>query len=261
MILTAISSLGFVEKKPLKETFIGKILRAARLDSSVYERIRQSADSLKNAVYIIIFINIMSGLGNGLYVISVQKILDPNYILVGAKLLFQGDMLPDVTTGGIIISYIGLAVAKWLIFSAILYFILTKVADIRPRFESVGLAVSLAYSPILLQVFMPLVLFNQPILTGTWPLAFFFISNIWMGIALVLAVKKCWDLGTSNALGITVLASSLYYAINCTLIQPNFPVQGINFAIQPVAITEFILTVGVLLGIFWGAFTGRRQQQ
>jgi hypothetical protein len=155
----------------------------------------------------------------------------------------------------------GLAVAKWLIFSAILYFILTRVAGTNVRFESVGFAVSLAYSPILLQLFMPLVLFNQPILTGAWPLAFFFISNVWIGITLALAIRKTGNLSTSKALGITALASSLYYAINSTLIQPNFPVQGINFTIQPVAITEFILTVGVMLGIFWGTFTRHGQGQ
>jgi hypothetical protein len=175
--------------------------------------------------------------------------------------LFKGDVLPDITVGGIIISYIGLAVAKWLIFSAILYFILTKVAGVNTRFESVGLAISLAYSPILIQLFMPLVLFNQPILTDTWPIAFFLITNIWMGITLVLAVRKTGDLSTSKALGITVLASSLYYAINHTLIQPNFPVQGINFTIQPVAVTEFILTIGVLLGMFWGVFARHEQRQ
>jgi len=261
MILTIVSSLGFIEKKPLKETFIGKILRAARLDSSVYEKIGQNADALKNAVYTIVFINIMSGLGNGLYVTSAQKIMDPVYTAAGADVLLKGAVLLDVTVVGITISYMGLAVAKWLIFSAILYFILTRVAGTNVRFESVGFALSLAYSPILLQLFMPLVLFNQPILTGAWPLAFFFISNVWMGITLVLAIRKTGNLSTSKALGITALASSLYYAINSTLIQPNFPVQGINFTIQPVAITEFILTVGVMLGIFWGTFTRHGQGQ
>jgi hypothetical protein len=261
MILTVVSSLGFIEKKPLKETFIGKIFRAARLDSSVFEKIGQSTDALKNAVYVIVFINVMSGLGNGLYVASAQRILNPTYAAIATKVLFKGDVLPDITVGGIIISYIGLAVAKWLIFSAILYFILTKVAGANTRFESVGLAISLAYSPILIQLFMPLVLFNQPMLTDTWPIAFFLITNIWMGITLVMAVRKTGDLSTSKAIGITVLASSLYYAINQTLIQPNFPIQGINFTIQPVAITEFILTIGVLVGMFWGVFTRHEQRQ
>jgi len=261
MILAIVSSLGFIEKKPLKETFIGTMLRAARLDSSVFEKLGQRADALKNAVYIIVFINIMSGLGNGLYVTSAQQIINPTFASIATNILIKGDVLPSITVGGIIISYIGLAVAKWLIFSAVLYFVLTKVVGTNTRFESVGLAVSLAYSPILIQLFMPLVLFNQPVLTGTWPVAFFFLTNIWMGITLVLAIRKSADLSTSKALGVTFLASSLYYAINYTLIQPNFPLQGINFIIQPVDITEFMLTIAVLLGMFWGAFARHEQRR
>jgi hypothetical protein len=255
MILMVISSMSMIEKKPLKETFIGKILRAARLDSSVYEGIGQKTDTLKNAVYTLVFINIMSGLGNGLYVTSAQTILNPLLQSSAEGMLFRGAVLPTVTIGGIVISYIGLAVVKWLIFSGILYFLLTKVAGINTGFESVSFAVSLAYSPVLIQLFMPLVLFNQPMLTGLWPLAFFMISNIWTGIALVVAVRKSGEISTSKTLGITALASSIYFAVNYTLIQPNFPVEGINFTIQPIAVIEFVLATGVFLGIFWGAFT------
>jgi len=259
MILTVISSMGMIEMKPLKETFMGKILRAARFDSSIYEGIEQKSDNIKNAVYTLIFINIMSGLGNGLYITSAQKILNSDYAILAGRILLKGDLLPEISVGGIIITYIGLAVVKWLVFSGIVYFILTKIAGINTGFDRVSFAVSLAYSPILIQLFMPLVLFNQPILTGLWPLTFFIISNIWTGIALFVAIRKTGETGASKALGVTLLASSIYYTVNCTLIQPNFPVQGINFAIQPVIVIEFMLAAGFLLSIFFGVFSRRGQ--
>jgi hypothetical protein len=111
-----------------------------------------------------------------------------------------------------------------------------------------------------MQVFLPLVFFNQPILTSTWPIAFFLISNIWVGIALVVAISKSGNISTANAFGVTILASSIYYAINNVLIEPNFPTLGIRFQIQPVAVTEIILTAGVLLGLFFGAFAKHEGQ-
>jgi hypothetical protein len=261
MILIVTSSLSAIEKKPLRETFLGKLFRAVRLDSSLYEKIGQSTDTLRNAAYIVVFLNILTGLGNGIYVLSAQKIADPIYATLGRAMLFGGDIPVDIVGwGGVLSTYVGLAIAKWLVFSAITYFCLTRLTGTSMGFRKVGLLISFAYSPIAMQVFLPLVFFNQPILTSTWPIAFFLISNIWVGIALVVAISKSGNISTANAFGVTILASSIYYAINNVLIVPNFPTLGIRFQIQPVAVTEIILTAGVLLGLFFGAFARHEGQ-
>jgi hypothetical protein len=261
MMLTITSSLSVIEKKPLRETFLGKLFRAARLDSSLYEKIGQSADTIKTAAYIVVFLNILTGLGNGIYVLSAQKITDLTYATLARGMLLNGNVPLDIVGwGGMIFSYVGLAIAKWLVFSAITYFCLTRLTGIHMGFEKVGLLISFAYSPIAMQLFLPLVFFNQPILTSTWPIAFFLISNIWVGVALVVAISKSGNISTAKAFGATILSSSIYYAINYALIEPNFPTQGIKFLIQPVAVTEIILTVGVLLGLFFGAFAEHTRQ-
>jgi hypothetical protein len=117
MILTVTSSLSAIEKKPLRETFLGKLFRAARLDSSLYEKIGQSTDTLRNAAYIVVFLNILTGLGNGIYVLSTQKITDPTYATLARAMLFGGDIPVDtVGWGGVLSTYVGLAIAKYNLF-------------------------------------------------------------------------------------------------------------------------------------------------
>jgi hypothetical protein len=119
--------------------------------------------------------------------------------------------------------------------------------------------VSLAYAPIALQLFMPVVFFNQPMLTGTWPFVIFFMSNIWMGIALLYATMKGLGLNIGRALGVTITAASAYYAVNYMLIAPNFPTTAITLVLQPAAFIEVMLTVGILIGLALGTFPRREQ--
>jgi hypothetical protein len=255
MILTIIASAGLIENKPLRETFLVRILRAARMDSTLYEKMNNSIEGLKNAALTIVFINVLSGVGNSLYILSVNRILDPQFSGGATEILVRGNVPFDVAILGTIGTYIGIAAAKWLIFSAIIYFCLTRIGGGTVRFETTAQVVAFSYAPIALQLFMPLVFFNQPMLTGTWPLAFFFITNIWLGTALVFSIKKVAAINASKAFGITILGSAMYYAINYAIIEPNFPTLGIRFAFQPVIVIEAMLSAGVLLGLAFGAFT------
>jgi hypothetical protein len=258
MILTIIASASVIEDKPLGETFLVRILRAARMDPKLYEKMSSSIEGLKNAALTIVFLNVLSGLGNSLYIISTDRILDATLKDAATEILVRGNVSFDVAILGTIGTYIGIAVAKWLIFSAIIYFCLTRMAGGTIGFETIAQVVAFAYAPIALQLFMPLVFFNQPMLTGTWPLAFFFITNFWLGIALIFSIKKVADINLSKAFGITILGSAIYYAINYAFIEPSFPTLGIWFVFQPVILIEAMLSAGVLLGLAFGAFTKHR---
>jgi len=258
MILVAIGSTGAIENKPLGETLLGQTLRAARLDSTLYEGMEKRAKSLRTAALIIVFLNILTGLGNGLYVLTADKIQDPS--LLGAPdILLKGNVPLDNSVIGVIGTYLGLGVIKWLVLSAIVFFVATKITGITAKYKTVAYSVSLAYAPIALQLFMPLVFFNQPMLTGTWPLAVWFLSNIWMGIALIYATMKSLDLNLGRALGITITAASVYYALNYILIDPSFPITSIKLVPQPIAIIEAMLSVGILIGLALGVFPRHEQ--
>jgi len=260
MILAIIGTAAVMENKPLKESFLGRIIRAARLDSSIYDRIKENTGGLTSGVLMIVFLNVLSGWGNGFYILSANNILDPTGN--PTSILLNGDVPFDMTAVGIVGSYIGLAIAKWLIFSVIMYFCMTWVARSRIDFATVGQVVSFAYAPIALQLFMPLVLFNsEAMLKGTWPLTFYFVTNIWVGIALALAIKRVASLDTGRAFGITIFGSVVYYVVNYAFIGQNFPTTGIRleFGLSSVEVTEAILTIGVLLGLALGAFRSREQ--
>jgi hypothetical protein len=255
MILAIIGTAAVMENKPLKESFLGRIIRAARLDSSLYDRIKENTGGLASAVTMIVFLNVLSGWGNGFYVLAVNKILDP----AGnpTSILLNGDVPFDMTAVGIVGSYIGLAIAKWLIFSIIMYFCIAWLGRSRIDFATVGQAISFAYAPIALQLFMPLLLFNsEAMLKGTWPITFYFVTNIWMGIALALAIRRVASLDTARAFGVTIFGSVAYYVVNYAFIQQNFPTTGIrlDFGLSSVVVTEAALTIGVLLGLALGAF-------
>jgi len=258
MILVAIGSAGAIENKPLGETLLGQILRSARLDSTLYEGMERRAKSLRTAALIIVFLNILTGLGNGLYILTADKILDPSF-LGASDILLKGNVPLDGSVIGVIGTYLGLGVIKWLVLSAIVFFVATKITGVAAKYKTVAYSVSLAYAPIALQLFMPLAFFNQPMLTGTWPLAVWFLSNIWMGIALAYATMKSLDLNLGRALGITITAASAYYALNYILIDPSFPITSIKLVPQPIVIIEAILTVGILIGLALGAFPSYEQ--
>jgi len=253
MILVAIGSAAAIENKTLGETIPGQILRAVRLDSSLYEGVAKRAENLRTAAVIIVFLNILTGLGNGLYVLTANKILDPS-LTVAFDILAKGNLPLDNSVLGIIATYLGVGVLKWLVLSAIVFFVATKITGVTTTYKTIAYSVSLAYAPIALQLFMPLVFFNQPMLTGTWPLTVWFLSNVWMGIALIHATMKTLDLNIDRALGVTITAASAYLALNYAFIDPSFPLISIKLVPQPIAIIEAMLAAAILIGLALGAF-------
>lgn len=254
MILTIIRSMSAIENKPFKETFLGKIFRVARLDSTVYEN---NPVDLRLAVLAIAFLNILTGLGNSLYLLNANKILkvDPIFPETGPNILLKGAMIFDISLLSITATYIGIAIVKWFILSVIIYFAVTKIAGGNAKFETMAHCIAFAYAPTAIQLFMPLIIFNEPLLTGGWPLTFFFVSNLWMGIALISAVKKISGFNLGRALGTTVLGGAIYYLINYGFIESVFVMQGIRFIIKPIEVMELFLSIAVVLALLLGVFS------
>jgi hypothetical protein len=254
MILAVIGSAAVFEKKPVGETFLGRILRSARLDSGFYEKIKSMPGGLRTSLLVVVFLNILTGLGNGLYISNANKIIDSTTRDAATNILIGGGVYFDGSVWGTMINNIGLGVFKWIIFSLIIYFILTRLLLRSTTFETTAMVVAFAYAPIILQSFMPLVFFNQPFLTTTWPLTFFFVTNLWTGLVLTLSIKKTWDINMGQALGVTILGGTVYYVLNSTFIQPTFPMQSVWFVFQPVELVELMLSLGVVLSFLLGVF-------
>jgi len=259
LILAVIGSAAAIEKNPLGETFLGRILRSAMLDTGFYEKIKTLPEGLRTSMLIIVFLNILTGLGNGLYLSNANRILDttsPDAANTATGILIGGGMLFDGSVWTSIVNYVGLGVFKWLIFSLIMYFIVTRILLRNTTFQTTAMVVAFAYAPIMIQVLMPFAFFSGAYLT-TWPLIFFFASNLWMGLVLTMAIRKTWDVNLGQGIGITVLGGIVYYVLNSLVIQPTFPILGVWFMLQPVELFEFLLSVSVILSLLLGVFPKR----
>jgi hypothetical protein len=250
-------AIGFEWPKPLGNTFFGKILQAAGLDSKFYESLKEDSFALKQAAYAIIFLNLLSGLGCGLYSFSVDKIVNAQSLNVPFRTLLLGEfpLNMDILTPAII--NIGLAVLKWIALSLFLYIIGVQVHGRKATFDKIAAAVAFAYVPIGLQFFMPFVLTSRPHLTFTWPFVVFLITNVWMILALVVALRHVLEVSLEKSIGIISLAAAFYLPLNQLFLMRLDVPYSIKFFFQPEPIFLMVIACLVVLATLLGVFTKR----
>jgi len=238
--------------KPMKETFVGRLLRALRLDASLFKTVSGDPKYLREALLVLIIVNVLSGLGYGLYSFNIKRMEGSaetrfNVLLLG-KLYF------DTTIFYYPITYMSVAFLKWLILGLLIYLIGVKLGDSNAEYDAVARVIAFAYTPIALQILTPLIFTNQPI---QWPLLMFLLSNIWMTFALVIGIKQALDLFISKALGIVVLAGGIYWIIDYLVVIPFFEIEGSWFILQPISFVLTLLSVAVILALLLGVLTKR----
>jgi len=203
------------------------------------------------------FINVLSGLGCGLYIFNVDKIL--NSPSAAKQILLLGEMLLDMPVLNLPIVYIGLSIIKWMLLSLILYFIGSKLLGAETEFNAVARSIAFAYVPICLQVFLPFVYLSQPFLTLHWPMTIFFLTNFWMTFALVIAVKQLFEVDAKNAMGIIMLGGSIYWLLIYRFILPVVfvTVPGVLFNIGPNEFVLSLISLAAVLSFLLGTFRKR----
>ena len=254
--------MGLQSRKILTETFFGKLLGAARLDSKLYKLVKEDPRTLGEAALAIIFVNILSGLGSGLYLFNADKILNSSSSDAPFKILLLGQVFFDTSVLTSPLINISIAIFKWLILSLIIYLVGVKLASLRSEFDGIARSIAFAYAPIGLQVFVPLVFSNQPFLTSQWPMAIFLITNFWMIFALVVAVKQSMNLSIGKAMGLVMLTGTIYWLIIYKMIFPvahlsGFDIPGIQFDLQPMELVLALASLSVILSILLGVFKRR----
>lgn len=173
--------------------FLTKLIRAAKLDSSLYEAIEHDPTALNHAAVAIILINVCSAIGEVIYDIRLQETAiaaDPLLIgmIVGAAVF--------------------MALAKWFILTGIIYLIGVRVFKGTAGFREILRTIAFAYTPVALQILLPLFMMYE------WIFLVLVGTNVWMIAALVIAVRQSLDLTTGKSLGIVVLAGIVYSIIS-----------------------------------------------
>jgi len=152
--------------------FQNRIIRAATLDSNLYEEVEADTGALRQAMAVVVFSSIAAGIGIGLK---------------------TGGFTGIIT--GAIASLIG-----WYVWAYLTYFIGTKFlpepntqADLGELLRTIGFSTS----PGLLRVF-----YFIPGIGGL----IFSISSLWMLVAMVIAVRQALDYkSTLRAVGVCVI--------------------------------------------------------
>lgn len=247
-------AVGYEWPTPAGKTFVGKLVRAARLDSKLFSMIGEETEALKQAALTMILVSILSEFGNALYLYNAENIMtspSPQVLLLG-RLSWD---LPAVV--GPTISFIGIALIKWLILSGLIYLVGVKIADGKAELDSIGKVVAFAYTPVCLQVFMPLVFGSEPLLKFQWPLTVFFLTNLWMIIALIIGIKQSLNMALRRAIGVVMLAGTFYWLINSMIITPMLGIPSVQFIIKPPGIIWILTSVSGILATLLGVFTRR----
>jgi len=166
----------------------------------------------------------------------------------------QGETLWDFPVLGTAVSYIGIAIIKWLIFSLILYFVGVKISGGVAQLDIIASAVAFAYAPVGLQIFMPLFIPSADFLSG-WPMIILFLTDLWMMVVLILGIKRTLDMPITKATGVVLLAGSIYWLVNYVFLIPTLKIPGIQFTVEPLELTLFIFSASTILATFLGVFT------
>lgn len=245
--------------KKFEETFFGRIYSAARLDSKFYKSIANDPAVSKKAVLTLMFVNLLSGLGIGLYAYNAGLTTNIQTNLPQVILLL-GEMRWDVSIIVPPLAFMGLAIIKWIMLSVLIYVVTVSIIGLKTEGEKIARVVAFAYVPISLQFFIPFVFTNGPYKV-VWPLTIFFITNIWMILALTLGLKEALETNLSKTFGIVASAGSIYYLINYFMFikEPTaFKIaQTINVLIYPEELIFIGVFVAVSIAVLMGTFSRR----
>ncbi len=176
-----------------KIPFVEKLLRAARLDSSLYKELKKDSSALRQALYAIILLNVLTGLGIGV-----------NDVLSGHTIPGLGSAEIPLLVGVQIL----LALVKWGILTTIIFLVGVLLLKGTSRFEEVARAIGFAYAPIALQILVAFTAFSL-LLTEGIQLA----TDFWLILALIVAVKQTLEISIGKAIAVVVIAGAIYVPV------------------------------------------------
>lgn len=259
---------GFEWPKKSRETFVGRILHTARLDTTTLKALGEDTARMQAAVLTVILVAVLSSFGAGLYVFNVNMIYsqDVSWALKSTYSIFvQGITFTgmDVYFGAT--AYITVGILKWLILSIIVYLVGAKVLGSEFKFSGMATALAFVYVPEILQMLTPLLFTNEPLLSRgalidyipvTWPLALFYISRIWAFMILVITLKTIMDLSTMRAIAVGLFTSTVYGLVNYIYVYPslNLPGLRIQFAASSLVGVLILASSVTVLAFLLGAF-------
>lgn len=267
-------ALAFQKHKKFGETFIGKILLALKADSKLFQYFT-TQNAIRDAAIAIVFVNLLSGIGNGLYGFNVEKMgvqiytptpVNANITFnptsaayatdIASQVLLNGRVFGDISIASTPIMLMGLGIIKWIILSLLLFLVAVKFFGEEADISSIAACTGFAYAPISLQLFTPFVFTSIPYLASTWPMTVFFITNIWMFLILTIGLKHVLNIPLTRSLATLTLCGAIYVLINYFIFMPLQIPHLWKFQIQPQEAMVFMASFLIAVSVF---FMGKKR--
>jgi len=246
---------GMEDRKPFKETFLGRMISGVTLDKKLYTVIAENPTTLRTAALVIIFVGILRGIGNGLYAYNANlvKIGGPT----ASRILLDGQVMWHSTPVLTALSLVGITVLEWLILSLVIYWIGVKLMGFAFDYDKVARVLAFAYIPVGLQVFAPLMFSNEPALSFTWPFGLYIVSRLWVFVVLVVAIAQMFDFTRWKAFGLVILGGMIYWIIDNMVLIPTLQVPGIVVVLTTESPLFILLSVtaATVIATLFGVFT------
>ncbi len=158
------------------ELFMSRVIRAMKLDASLYEEVENDPTTMKQAMLVVLLSSLAAGIGSG------------------GELGFVG------IVGSMLVALVG-----WFVWAGLTYVVGTKLlpgpnteADMGQLLRTIGFAAA----PGLLQVFLAIPMLGMLITPVVW---------IWMLAAFVVAVRQALDYeGTGRAVLVCLIGWLVY---------------------------------------------------
>jgi hypothetical protein len=152
---------------------VNRMIRAARLDTSLYEEVEHDSSATSQAMQVVLIVALASGIGSALWKLLTLSPIDAVTGLVG----------------GILVAVLG-----WLAWALVTYIIGAKIFGGTATYGEMLRTLGFAQSPNVLLIFTG-ILGGIPLLGGLLRLALL----IWVLLAGLIAIRQALDVGTGKA--------------------------------------------------------------
>jgi hypothetical protein len=245
-------------QKPLEfgKTLVGKLLASLRASPRVFQRLVDEA-SAKDAAMIVLFVNLLSGIGNAVYMFNADGLINTPSSAAAFETLLQGRMSLDISLVSAPITLMGLGIIKWMILSLLIFVVGVKFFEGSTNLVTIATVTGFAYAPIALQVFTPFVFTSTPYLM-TWPMAVYYITNLWMILILVVGLQHVLNVSFLKSVALVALCGAIYTLIDNMVFLPMYDTYVPKFQIQPPEVMLLIASFFIVVALF---FVGTKERR
>jgi hypothetical protein len=243
------AAVTYETPKAFRETLIGKMLYSMRVNPQVFEHFLKDS-SVRDGAMVILFANLLSGIGNGIFTFNAEKIMGATNAATPFEILFTGRVGFDLSIVQTPIILMGLGVLKWILLSLILFLVGVNLFGEKTSLASIAACTGFAYAPIALQLFTPFVFTSGPNLTE-WALVVYLLTNVWMMLILIVGLKQIMNVSLTKAAARVATCGALYTLINYIVFTQVSVPYVTKFQIQPPETMLFLTSLAIAVPLLF----------